>query len=154
MTTAEKIIREIAELREHMRTTYADGCPRFYTPHEMFAWLDCHAHPIQSADTTRRFLVRVIAEWRQNGNVAQLHMGADALREKLLDKNAKYGDSALSPVRIFSDAPADAALRVRIDDKLSRLMRGSDAGEDTIGDLAGYLVLLLIAMRDTAEVTA
>ena len=63
----------------------------------------------------------------------------------LLAKNAAYGGSALDPVRIFSTAPTSEQIRVRIDDKLSRLARGSAAGEDVVLDLIGYLVLLLIA---------
>jgi hypothetical protein len=66
------------------------------------------------------------------------------LRELLLAKNAAYGDSALNPVRIFSRATPEEQLLVRIDDKLSRLARGSDAGEDVRADLLGYLVLLEI----------
>jgi hypothetical protein len=71
----------------------------------------------------------------------------DAVRALLLAKNAAYGDSALDPVRIFSKASPVEALLVRIDDKLSRLARGSDAGEDVALDLIGYLVLLRIAQR-------
>jgi hypothetical protein len=69
------------------------------------------------------------------------------VREMLLQKNAAYGDSALNPVRIVSKASAEEQIRVRIDDKLSRLARGSEAGEDVLGDLLGYLVLLEIAKR-------
>lgn len=69
----------------------------------------------------------------------------DAIREMLLEKNRAYGDSALNPVRIFSKAPPDAQLEVRLDDKLSRLSRGSAAGEDVTLDLIGYLILLRIA---------
>jgi hypothetical protein len=68
----------------------------------------------------------------------------------LLAKNEAYGNSALDPVRIFSSADTAEQIRVRIDDKLSRLKRGSDAGEDVIADLLGYLVLLRIAMRRAA----
>lgn len=61
----------------------------------------------------------------------------------LIEKNVRYGDSALNPVRIFSDAPADAQIRVRIDDKLSRIRNATDGDpEDAILDLIGYLVLL------------
>lgn len=75
-----------------------------------------------------------------------------ALGEMLLEKNAAYGDSALNPLRVFSRADAAEQIRVRIDDKLSRLARGSDAGEDVIGDLLGYLVLLVVQMRRDAQV--
>lgn len=63
----------------------------------------------------------------------------------LNEKNRAYGNSALDPVRIFSKADATEQLRVRIDDKISRLMRGSSAGEDAEQDLAGYLVILFVA---------
>ena len=70
----------------------------------------------------------------------------DTIETTLIEKNAAYGDSALNPVRVFSSADATEQLRVRIDDKLSRIKRGHDYGdEDTIRDLIGYLVLMLIA---------
>lgn len=67
------------------------------------------------------------------------------VRSLLRQKNAAYGDSALNPLRVFSKASAEEQLLVRIDDKLSRLARGSQAGEDVRADLLGYLVLLEIA---------
>jgi hypothetical protein len=44
----------------------------------------------------------------------------DALCEMLLEKNAKYGNSALEPIRCFSRADPLEQIRVSIDDKLSR----------------------------------
>lgn len=61
--------------------------------------------------------------------------------EMLVAKNRAYGNSALDPVRIFSKADPDEQLNVRIDDKLSRLVRGTAAGEDVELDLIGYLIL-------------
>lgn len=64
----------------------------------------------------------------------------------LIEKNRAYGDSALDPVRVFSKQDNIEQLYVRIDDKLSRIKRGYEyPGDDTIFDLVGYLVLLLIA---------
>lgn len=81
---------------------------------------------------------------------------ADAVREyldtignTLIEKNKAYGNSALNPVRVFSKADTVEQLKVRIDDKLSRIARGSDAGEDTLLDLVGYLVLLEVAHANT-----
>lgn len=65
----------------------------------------------------------------------------------LIAKNRAYGNAALDPVRIFSRANPSEQIRVRLDDKLSRLARGSDAGEDVILDLLGYLVLLRLSER-------
>ncbi|MDX9709946.1 MAG: hypothetical protein RBT64_10380 [Trichloromonas sp.] len=69
------------------------------------------------------------------------------LRKFLIAKNRAYGNSALEPVRVFSKADPVEQLRVRIDDKLSRLLRGADCGEDTELDLLGYLTLLQVARR-------
>lgn len=69
------------------------------------------------------------------------------LAEMLLDKNRKYGDSALYPVRIFSDVNAIEQINVRIDDKLSRIQSAQDDDtEDAEWDLLGYLVLKRVAM--------
>ena len=70
------------------------------------------------------------------------------LAEFLKEKNRAYGDSALNPTRIFSKADPLEQIRVRIDDKLNRLMKGQEyAGDDTVKDLAGYLVLFMVAQR-------
>lgn len=71
----------------------------------------------------------------------------DALKAMLLAKNAAYGNSALEPMRVFSKAPVDEQIRVRLDDKLSRLARGSAAGEDVEADIMGYLVLMRVHRR-------
>lgn len=72
----------------------------------------------------------------------------EEVRSTLLAKNKAYGNSALNPVRVFSTADPVEQLRVRIDDKLSRLKsQSSSDNEDTILDLMGYLVLLRIATR-------
>jgi hypothetical protein len=69
-----------------------------------------------------------------------------SIAQMLVEKNIAYGDSALDPVRIFSKADPAEQLRVRIDDKLSRLMKGTEyVGDNDIDDLIGYLVLLKIA---------
>lgn len=66
----------------------------------------------------------------------------DEIKEMLITKNRKYGDSAISPVNIFYRGTAEDALRVRMDDKLSRIMnRQSDEDEDPENDLIGYLIL-------------
>lgn len=77
----------------------------------------------------------------------------DEIKELLLEKNAKYGDSALNPVRVFSNSSPVEQLLVRIDDKLSRIKRGAGllgVDEDVRKDLIGYLVLLGIAMERSA----
>lgn len=75
----------------------------------------------------------------------------DELKELLLEKNRKYGNSALEPKRCFSKASAQEQILVRMDDKLSRIQnRQSDEDEDVFMDLAGYLILYLVA-RDAGK---
>jgi hypothetical protein len=70
----------------------------------------------------------------------------DNIKELLLEKNRKYGDSALNPVRIFSKASTIEQIKVRMDDKLSRLRNAADdEDEDVVSDLVGYLILFKVA---------
>lgn len=68
----------------------------------------------------------------------------------LTEKNRAYGDSALNPLRVFSRAEPIEQIKIRIDDKISRLARGNGDTEDTEMDLLGYLVLLRVARRKAA----
>ena len=77
----------------------------------------------------------------------------DDIKDLLLQKNIKYGDSALDPLRVLSKASAKEQILVRIDDKLSRISRGDilHEDEDVVSDLIGYLVLLKIALKREAD---
>jgi hypothetical protein len=80
---------------------------------------------------------------------AHIAMICDEVKELLISKNQKYGDSALNPSRIFSRANAVEQLLVRIDDKLNRIQKGAGLlanDEDVVMDLIGYLILLKIAL--------
>jgi ATP-dependent helicase/DNAse subunit B len=73
----------------------------------------------------------------------------DAVKSLLLEKNAKYGNSAIQPKRIFSKQNSIEQIKVRIDDKLSRIqnMGTEKTDEDTVKDLIGYLILLKVSER-------
>lgn len=76
-------------------------------------------------------------------------MICDQIKELLIEKNSKYGDSALNPARIFSKSDSTEQILVRIDDKLNRIQKGAGLlanDEDVINDLIGYLVLLKISL--------
>jgi hypothetical protein len=70
----------------------------------------------------------------------------DSIEKMLIEKNRKYGNSALEPIGVFSKFSAKEGLLVRIDDKLKRIKNGSldKDDEDVVNDLIGYLVLLKI----------
>ena len=75
----------------------------------------------------------------------------DDIKELLIHKNRKYGNSALKPCRVFSKSSPVEQLLVRIDDKLNRIMKGAGLlanDEDVVNDLIGYLVLLKIGMHE------
>jgi hypothetical protein len=76
-----------------------------------------------------------------------IDMECQNLAEMLKAKNRAYGNSFADPVRIFSRVSPEEGLNIRIDDKLSRIARGKDAGEDAELDLIGYLILKRILRR-------
>lgn len=129
----------IPDLRVFSRSDFTDP---------LLAMIDCklalvaQGYPVEGSALAFLVLLKagVYDSWR-------LRKTCDEIRDMLLAKNEAYGDSAMSPVRIFSRADPESALLVRIDDKLSRVARGDAAGEDVVLDMIGYLVLLRIARR-------
>jgi len=78
----------------------------------------------------------------------------DEIAQLLIDKNISYGDSALSPSRIFAQSDGVEQLKVRIDDKLNRVKNNQGyAGDNDIDDLIGYLILLKIAVDKDRDYT-
>lgn len=76
-----------------------------------------------------------------------LEAGIDILT-LLLNKNISYGNSAVEPLRLFSNASVEEQILVRVDDKLSRLKNNQEyPGDNDIDDLIGYLILLKVVRR-------
>jgi len=71
------------------------------------------------------------------------------LAEMLIQKNTEYGNSALCPLRVFSKADPVEQIRIRMDDKLSRMLTPGvkEIKEDTLMDFVGYVILLKVAER-------
>ena len=70
----------------------------------------------------------------------------DAIRDMLVDKNRKYGNSAIHPMRVFSKADPMEQINTRLDDKLSRIASAQDDDtEDPEFDMIGYLILKRVA---------
>jgi hypothetical protein len=79
----------------------------------------------------------------------EVYTEVNRIAEMLIEKNRKYGNSALAPVRVFSKCDSVEQLKVRIDDKLSRLVSAQgDEDEDVADDLLGYLILLKLAKNN------
>ena len=80
----------------------------------------------------------------------------DEIKELLLEKNRKYGDSAINPCRVLSKSSPVEQILVRLDDKLNRISQGAGLigdDEDVINDIIGYFVLLKIALGRSEEET-
>ena len=86
---------------------------------------------------------------REMTRAEQISRVYDQLKELQLSKNADYGNSAFDDVEGFGEIiPAKNGILARIADKLKRLesegLEVSESKGDTIKDLIGYLVILLI----------
>lgn len=69
-----------------------------------------------------------------------------AISDVLIDKNKKYGNSALKPINVFYKGDNTNSILIRLDDKLSRIKNNKeDIRVNDICDTIGYLVLLLVA---------
>ena len=69
----------------------------------------------------------------------------NSLRDVVLEKNRRYGDSALSPINVFSKLSAGESIKTRLDDKISRIKNSSELRKNDCCDIVGYMVLLCIA---------
>ena len=72
----------------------------------------------------------------------------DEMKAFLLGKNEAYGNSALEPIRIMSRCSPLEGIRVRIDDKLNRMLKGTEyMGDNDIKDVTGYYILLMVGKQ-------
>ena len=74
-----------------------------------------------------------------------------AIQLLLLEKNKRYGDSAIQPKRRFSKLDSTQGILIRLDDKMNRIESSEELRMNDVCDLIGYLSLLLIAMGVTKE---
>lgn len=94
-----------------------------------------------------RFMATLIGDPRDDLEEEQRRIAAKFLQlaDMVLARNRRYGGAALNPVRIFSDVDPEVGIRLRLDDKMSRIRAGAaDEDEDPIADAIGYMVLLLV----------
>lgn len=68
------------------------------------------------------------------------------IKNFLLEKNKKYGDSVISPVRVFSMLTSEQGILIRMDDKVNRIINNNEIKpklNDMI-DLIGYISFLFV----------
>ena len=81
-------------------------------------------------------------EYSQEDVKQEILAQVKSVAELLIEKNKKYGNSAIQPKRIFSKADPIEQINVRIDDKISRIAnQQTNEDEDVELDLIGYLIL-------------
>jgi hypothetical protein len=66
--------------------------------------------------------------------------------EFLKEKNKRYGDSVINPVKVFSKVEPTNKACIRLDEKLQRIMNNdtSELRKNDVCDTFGYLALLMI----------
>jgi hypothetical protein len=106
--------------------------------------LECTSFPSLRKDNSE------ITEVPTQRKVRQI---TDAMKDLLLYKNQKYGDSAISPKKIFYKGDNTNSILIRLDDKLGRVMSNTEDKPrvNDVADIIGYCTLLLISMGVTAE---
>lgn len=77
----------------------------------------------------------------------------EGMKDLLLYKNQKYGDSAINPKKIFYKGDSTNSILIRLDDKIGRVMSNTEEKPrvNDVADIIGYCTLLLISMGVTAE---
>jgi hypothetical protein len=84
----------------------------------------------------------------KNPQKPPLEITLDSFKEFLLEKNRRYGNSALEPFEVFTKISAEDGIKVRIQDKLSRIKNNTASDKELrkndVVDLMGYLMLLCV----------
>ena len=72
----------------------------------------------------------------------------DGIKDLLIYKNKKYGDSALHPNNVFYKGDSTNSILIRLDDKIGRVKNNPDEKPrvNDVCDIIGYCVLLLISL--------
>lgn len=85
---------------------------------------------------------------------SQIESVFDGLKAVVLEKNSRYGNSALAPLNVFAtekrmnnaEIPiATKEIMTRLDDKLSRVKNSDDLRKNDIADIIGYIALLCVS---------
>ncbi|WP_405291880.1 hypothetical protein [Methanobrevibacter sp.] len=75
----------------------------------------------------------------------------DSMKDLLLYKNKKYGDSALNPNNVFYKGDSTNSIKIRLDDKIGRIKNCDETRVNDVADIIGYCVLLLVSMNTSNE---
>ena len=70
----------------------------------------------------------------------------ESMKDLLLYKNKKYGDSALNPNNVFYKGDSTNSIKIRLDDKIGRIKNCQETRINDVADVIGYCTLLLVSI--------
>ncbi len=76
-----------------------------------------------------------------------------SIKSVLIEKNKRYGNSALAPINVFYKGDATDSICIRLDDKLSRIKNSRELRKNDLYDLLGYCILYLISVGENNDKT-
>lgn len=82
----------------------------------------------------------------ESDSQTKINQICDSMKNLLLYKNEKYGDSALNPNNIFYKGDSTNSIKIRLDDKIGRVKNSDEIRVNDVCDIIGYCVLLLVSM--------
>jgi hypothetical protein len=85
-------------------------------------------------------------EFGEIGTQDKIQILFSNFKDFLLEKNKRYGDSVINPVKVFSKVEPENKACIRLDEKLQRIMNNdtSELRKNDVADTFGYLALLMI----------
>jgi len=94
-------------------------------------------------DDTQKKIIQTVGSLRKISK-EQINKIIDNLETTLLEKNKRYGNSALEPINIFNKLDSENSILIRLDDKLNRIKNSNELNKNDVFDLMGYLLLLSV----------
>lgn len=73
----------------------------------------------------------------------QLEQITSSLKELLIEKNKRYGNSALEPLEGIKYSPEDG-IKIRLADKVKRIINSDELRKNDVADVLGYIILLCV----------
>lgn len=127
--------------------------------HDKEACRDCDTYKRKIKDFQTTYAIElklpkdIVLPDVESGTQAKIREITDAMKDLLLYKNEKYGDSAINPKKIFYKGDSTNSILIRLDDKLGRVTSNTEEKPrvNDVCDIIGYCTLLLISMGVTKE---
>jgi hypothetical protein len=79
-------------------------------------------------------------------SVGKIITTSESLKDLLLYKNSKYGDTGLNPLNILlKNSDPITGLLARAEDKIARMQNSTELRKNDVADLIGYLILICVS---------